>query len=134
MSDEKCAGKIWNGWNNVNCHRRGKVKRDGEWFCGIHDPVKVKERRAAKDAKFSAKSAVWRAAERLKNAESAVIKAAINAGEAPDVVRYRQELADAKVRLSAMERNKNALNSTDQTPPDPDQTPSDYSKTYPSTD
>lgn len=41
---EQAAG--WNGWNSHPCRNKGKVERDGKWWCGIHDPVAKDEREA----------------------------------------------------------------------------------------
>ena len=33
------------------CTNNAKVKRNGKWYCGIHDPEKVRERREKNEKK-----------------------------------------------------------------------------------
>lgn len=44
----QCCGQIFNNYHYHQCFNKGKVERDGKWFCGIHDPVKIAERDAVK--------------------------------------------------------------------------------------
>lgn len=57
MSDvkQKCCGKSWSGWSDVHCSKNAKVERDGRHYCGIHDPVRIKERDAKRKEKWDAK-------------------------------------------------------------------------------
>ena len=64
----KCAGKIWGAYRDVSgrvyaCSRNATVKRDGQWYCWQHDPERQeadkKKRRAAEDAKWDKRSAMW---------------------------------------------------------------------------
>lgn len=41
------------------CPRNGTAKRDGEWYCWQHDPVRVKEREARRLRKQAEKDAAW---------------------------------------------------------------------------
>ena len=41
-------GQLW------ACANKGKVERDGKWYCGVHDPEKRKARVAANTAKWEA--------------------------------------------------------------------------------
>ena len=38
----------------IACGRTAKFERDGKWYCGIHDPVKRKEREDRRQAKWDA--------------------------------------------------------------------------------
>ena len=49
-----CCGEAWDGYRFYNCGRTAKYEREGKWYCGIHDPVKVEEKRAAREARWSA--------------------------------------------------------------------------------
>lgn len=50
-----CATKWPNGsYRGVKCHNPAKVERDGKHYCGVHDPVAIKEKQQAKNAKFDA--------------------------------------------------------------------------------
>ena len=62
MSTSKatCAAEVWSNdrWPRpYPCNRRGKVDRDGKWWCGTHDPEAVKARRAKSDARIHASMA-----------------------------------------------------------------------------
>ena len=52
----QCEKKIRRGerWHryDVDCPNPGIVERDGKWYCGGHDPVKVKERKDARQAEW----------------------------------------------------------------------------------
>lgn len=62
-----CCYKIprASGWRTVYepCTRKGKVEREGKWYCGQHDPVARKERndkaRAEHDARWEAQRKKW---------------------------------------------------------------------------
>lgn len=46
-----CSGSTYHGRIGfLPCVNAGKVERDGRWYCGIHDPVKVAARKAKRDA------------------------------------------------------------------------------------
>ena len=48
-----CCGSTWTSrWIN-HCHNKGKVERDGKWYCGIHDPVAVKKKRDERNAVYA---------------------------------------------------------------------------------
>jgi len=38
------------------CQSKAKVEREGKWYCGTHDPVKIKARKDAQCAKWKAES------------------------------------------------------------------------------
>lgn len=50
---ERCAGLMMAGYSTLygyrHCPRRGKVQRNGKWYCGTHDPVRCAERQAKRD-------------------------------------------------------------------------------------
>ena len=52
MSAPKCAERVYpsGSWCGHDCTKTVKVERDGKWYCGIHDPVKVAEKRAERAA------------------------------------------------------------------------------------
>ena len=45
---KKCCEEVFDSltWRNHPCNNKGKVERDGKWYCGTHDPVAKKERAA----------------------------------------------------------------------------------------
>ncbi len=51
----KCSAVIFDHYKNVGCPNPGKVQREGKWYCGTHDPVRLKIIRDANDAKHKAK-------------------------------------------------------------------------------
>lgn len=55
MSEQhKCCERIWDNFYNQACGKNAKVKRDGMYYCGIHDPVRRAEKQQAKREKWSA--------------------------------------------------------------------------------
>ena len=69
---EKCSARTRGDvWRDYPCSKNAKVYRDGKWYCGIHDPVKVAEREAKRSAAYQKKQAFrqkmsWRRARRDK--------------------------------------------------------------------
>ena len=57
---EKCCNKVFGGYDYYRCGRPGKIQRDGRWYCGFCDPVKVAARRAKQYAKIEAETQVVR--------------------------------------------------------------------------
>ncbi len=58
VSDGRCEAGSWSGAGRFShhqrCQNRAKVCRDGKDYCGIHDPLRVKDRRAKQEAKYEA--------------------------------------------------------------------------------
>ena len=54
--EETILPRFLNVW--VPCRNTAKVEVDGKWYCGIHDPVKRKEREEAKTKAFWAERAL----------------------------------------------------------------------------
>lgn len=75
----KCCGKLAsNSWGKCfPCSRAGKIEREGKWYCGQHDPVKVAKQRAAEDAKDEQQFLEKMAKRRLESAAPALLDAAI---------------------------------------------------------
>jgi hypothetical protein len=70
-SGQVCCSRIWDRYyGSYPCRRRGKVDRDGKWYCGIHDPVRRKEKQDARDAAWRAKQEVHDKAWRRRVAEA----------------------------------------------------------------
>lgn len=82
----KCSGMIrgtgsWGYLHKYHCPKTGKVERDGKWYCGTHDPVKIKERQEKRNAKWEAESEAQIAKYRAEN-----------------IQKYRNELLNALCR------------------------------------
>ena len=41
----QCEGIKRGTWHRHRCITNGSIERDGKWYCGIHDPVKIAEKR-----------------------------------------------------------------------------------------
>ena len=54
-----CCALVYNAsvWRTLSCSKPAKVERAGKWYCTIHDPERVKAKRAARQSKFDAESA-----------------------------------------------------------------------------
>jgi hypothetical protein len=71
MTTEKhrCCGRTYKGFYGSACGRNAKVERNGKWYCGMHDPVAIAEKREARNKEFDLKWAAERAQEAKKEAE-----------------------------------------------------------------
>ena len=61
--ENQCVEQVHNsfGVNFHRCPRKGKVSREGKWYCGQHDPEAVEKRRAASAAKWKEEQSLQRA-------------------------------------------------------------------------
>lgn len=68
MSEAKrCCKQLFGtrfGYRGAPCSKKATAVRDGKWYCGIHDPEKVAERKKLQKEKWSAKAKInaerWR--------------------------------------------------------------------------
>jgi hypothetical protein len=74
MSETKhtCCGQIpkESGWLRTwkDCGKTANAERDGKWYCGIHDPVRRKEKNDATYARWREESHARIKAERIRDA------------------------------------------------------------------
>lgn len=68
VKKKTCCGMIWAGYHRYACGNGAKFEREGNWYCGIHDPVKIKERQDAKEADWAAEFARKRAQDDAREA------------------------------------------------------------------
>ena len=72
MSDvKKCAAMTYDGRAQYPCPNPGKIARDGKHFCGMHDPVAVREKYDAREAQRKAARKVELAAQLASDSASA---------------------------------------------------------------
>jgi len=43
------------GWHRLRCSRKGRVERDGHWYCKVHDPEYIKAKDEERTKKYNAK-------------------------------------------------------------------------------
>lgn len=60
MTAEKkyCCCEVWGDGQSFRprcCARNAIVNRDGRWYCGTHDPVKVAEKNAKRESAWKVK-------------------------------------------------------------------------------
>ena len=71
----RCSGDVWVSTGrfgrHAKCPNRGKVQRDGKWWCGMHDPERVAAKENARRAKWAADDRVRAAARELERARLA---------------------------------------------------------------
>ena len=78
---EQCHGTVYrDGWPD-SCFNPGVVKRDSNWWCRIHDPIKVAERRAKTDARIDAEMHRNKLAGAVTAAERAVVAEVVTAAQ-----------------------------------------------------
>ena len=81
MSETKhtCCGRITSGsgWFRTwkDCGNTAKTEHDGKWYCGIHDPVRRKEKNDATNARWQEESHARIKAERIRDAASDLLAA-----------------------------------------------------------
>lgn len=61
MSAIRCSEMIYGRGYRHQCSKSGKIERDGKWYCGTHDPVRVKENREERDRKWDERFRAQRA-------------------------------------------------------------------------
>jgi uncharacterized Zn finger protein (UPF0148 family) len=54
------------------CSRDGVVEHDGAWFCKIHDPIAIKQKAEARQAKWDAK---WKIEQTTRNRQAVEYRA-----------------------------------------------------------
>ena len=100
-SKNNCSGKIWGAYRDVSgrvyaCSRNATVKRDGQWYCWQHDPERQeadkKKRRAADDAKWDRRSAMY--ARRARDAKLAELVT-------PELAELLEQLAGMAVLIAS---------------------------------
>ena len=54
----KCCAKIWEpgAWRPRQCSKAAKVERDGKFYCGVHDPVRLQAKRDETHARWKAEA------------------------------------------------------------------------------
>ncbi len=51
----RCSATVYGGgFRSPPCSNPGKVERDGKWYCGTHDPVRVEKKRKERDKQWNA--------------------------------------------------------------------------------
>jgi hypothetical protein len=112
MSDQSCVKRVVDGYHAYPCGKKGKVERGGKWYCGMHDPIKLAERRSAKDAERNARwareDAIRELNRAVNNAEAALEEAVLQVGQKalaafPAIVVAMKALDDARVARNELE-------------------------------
>lgn len=63
MSEKTCCAEISNGgWSWYKCAKNAKFEREGKWYCGTHDPVRVEARRKEREDKYKSQAELERQA------------------------------------------------------------------------
>lgn len=75
----KCCGMSYpyGAWRPSPCGKTAKVLDGGRPYCGTHDPQKARDREAAWQEKWAARTATSNAARAQADAERAVLDAAV---------------------------------------------------------
>lgn len=71
MNAKKCSERVFEGFHSHQCSKSGKIERDGKWYCGTHDPVRIKEKREERDRKWSEKFRAQRSAREQREKDEA---------------------------------------------------------------
>lgn len=111
MSSNKCCAPMkWDSWNrrHLACGKPGKVERGGQWYCGIHDPERVKAKEQARAEKYQKMFALSDARRDISVIEKRIVDAVCycieNAFELPaNVQAVAEELEAAKAKVAELE-------------------------------
>ncbi|KKN71835.1 hypothetical protein LCGC14_0416890 [marine sediment metagenome] len=48
----QCSTRVWiSDWDKAQCSKKAVVKRDGKWYCKIHDPEYIKAKEDKRQAR-----------------------------------------------------------------------------------
>lgn len=67
-----CEEVMWDRYNHrhFHCNNKAKIYRNGKWYCGIHDPDKIAEKKRLQQEKWDKKWAESEARNRRNEAEA----------------------------------------------------------------
>lgn len=51
----KCEKMVFSDYRHCPCRNNASVEREGKWYCGIHDPEKIKKKREEQDKRWEEK-------------------------------------------------------------------------------
>lgn len=91
-----CCAMVRAGtWDRQSlCGRSAKFETDGKWYCGTHDPTRVKEKRASRDAEYDKK---WKAErDRARFVRACEDGIRIIAAGSIDPVRYAKSILESE--------------------------------------
>ena len=73
---QRCEERVWGSgsYKSHQCYRDAKVERDGKHYCTIHDPVRIEEKRKAKEDKWNKEFSERREKQEYKNSAAAYCK------------------------------------------------------------
>ena len=71
MNAKKCSERISGRFHSYQCSKSGKIERDGRWYCGTHDPVRIKEKREESTRKWSERFRAQRSASEQREKDEA---------------------------------------------------------------
>ena len=81
--DAKCCDSRFAGFgfSRTICSKPAKMEHEGKFYCGIHDPVRIKDKRKAQADKWRAEADALRASRAEAEAKQAALE--------QDAARYR---------------------------------------------
>ena len=73
-TEQWCSERVYTSFHDHLCPRKGKVERNGKWYCGQHDPEAVAAKQAAKDRALGVRWAAGKAFYARRELELNVLK------------------------------------------------------------
>lgn len=105
-SEERCTEDVGSGIFLHRCNNRGKYRHEGQRYCGIHHPLKVREREARLSEYYQAESSrkdnIRQKNKKIFELKENIVVAAVfwfynpGAGEQGDLFKVVNELEDLK--------------------------------------
>lgn len=107
-----CEAAVWarGYFRTYACGKTAKVERDGKWYCGIHDPVRLAEKRAARDAEYDRRYAENRKHQQLRDAAPELYEALRIARKLIGLITVRQVIEAGDDAIAAVGLNPWCMN------------------------
>ena len=58
LKDEKCCEHMWYGFYNHVCGKPAKIEHENKFYCGIHNPVRLKEKYDKRNKEYERQSKI----------------------------------------------------------------------------
>ena len=99
-----CAARVWRGYHSYTCGKAAKAERDGKWYCGTHDPERLRAKDEAREAKWAHERAIRDAEDAINSALDAAARLVESgAWREADLIAARSKIIDARADLANLE-------------------------------
>jgi len=107
----QCQANVMSGYHTHQCMNTAKVERKEKWYCGIHDPVAIRQKDRARrdkfDKKWSIKNAQWGIKDIKNNIADEAIRFINSNGKMMELAPLAELVAKYKTAVKNLEILKN---------------------------